>query len=325
MAEGKRRGLKAAIRGVVLLLVAAGIGIVIWRVATRREDYVGGNIRTTGTIEAVHVDLGFQVAGRLADVPVAEGEVLKPGQLVGTLDPQDFQVQARTAQAAVEAAQAAKAQAQAALGVATANRTKADGDLERMRSLMAQSATTPQQMDDATAAAQVAAAQVEAAKAQAQAAEAQIAQTESALAQANLQLSYTELRAPEGGVVAEKIHRPGEMVTPNTPVVSLAEMDTVKVLAAVDETRIGAVREGDRVQVRVYTFDRKSFDGVVTQIQPAGDFATRKDWGAQRRDIRTFTVTAEMPNPGHLLKNGMTAEVTIDVSATVKTMVGAKP
>ena len=74
----------------------------------------------------------------------------------------------------------------------------------------------------------------------------------------------------------------------------------------------------EQVTLRVYTFDRRVFDGQVTDITPAGDFATRKDWGAQRRDIRTFTVTARVPNPERLLKDGMTAEVTIIVSPSVR-------
>ena len=115
------------------------------------------------------------------------------------------------------------------------------------------------------------------------------------------------------------------MVMAGTPVVTLAQLDTVKVHAAVDETRVGAVRAGDKVSVRVYTFDRKRFDGEVIDIQPAGDFATRKDWGAQRRDIRTFTVTARVPNREHLLKDGMTAEVTILIDPQVKRTAEAKP
>jgi len=112
------------------------------------------------------------------------------------------------------------------------------------------------------------------------------------------------------------------MVTIGTPVLTLAQLDTVKVRAAVDETRIGAVRPGDAVRIRVYTFDRKEFSGEVTEVQPAGDFATRKDWGAERRDIRTFTVVARVPNRDRLLKDGMTADVTIVVSPEVQRMAG---
>jgi RND family efflux transporter MFP subunit len=172
-------------------------------------------------------------------------------------------------------------------------------------------------MDAARAAAAVADAQVRAAAAQTH-------QAESALAQSQLQLGHAELRAPAGGEVAETIHRPGEMVTVGTPVITVTETDTVKVKAPVDETRIGAVRLGDRATLRVYTFDRRTFPGVVTALEPTGDFATRKDWGAQRRDIRTFMVTVRVPNPEHLLKDGMTADVTIQVAAEVQKVAGAK-
>jgi multidrug resistance efflux pump len=143
-------------------------------------------------------------------------------------------------------------------------------------------------------------------------------EAESAVAQAALQRSYAELRVPEAGQVSEIIHRPGELVVLGTPILTLAQLDTVKVHAAVDETQVGAIRPGDKVRVRVYTFDKKVFEGEVSDIQPAGDFATRKDWGAQRRDIRTFSVTARVPNPERLLKDGMTADVTILPSASVR-------
>jgi HlyD family secretion protein len=149
------------------------------------------------------------------------------------------------------------------------------------------------------------------------AANAQLAQAKTTFEQAQWQRSYADLHAPQSGQVLEKIHRPGEMAMAGAPVISIADLDTVKVHAAVDETKVGAVRVGDRVTVRVYSFDNRTFDGVVTDIQAAGDFATRKDWGARRRDIRTFTVTAHVLNPDHLLKDGMTAEVTVHVAPQV--------
>jgi multidrug resistance efflux pump len=200
------------------------------------------------------------------------------------------------------------------LGQARANRDRAARDLERQLELLQSDATTAQQVDDARATDRVTEAQVRAATAQ-------VHQAEGALRQAELQRSYAELAAADAGQVSEKIHQSGEMVMVGTPIVALAQVDTVKVRAAVDETRVGAIRPGDAVRVRVYTFDRR----WVTDIQPAGDFATRKDWGAQRRDIRTFTVTARIPNPEHLLKDGMTAEVTIHVRQSGKPVAGVRP
>ena len=311
MAKNKRAGLPVAARLGALLLVLIVAGYFIWRYATRTEGYTGGDITTTGTIEAVHVQLGYKVAGRIADVAVAEGDNVSPGQLLGRLDPQDLDVQLRSARANLQAAKAAVAEARA-------SREKAKRDLDRQRALLSSDATTQQLLDAATTAADVAEAQV-------LAAEAQVQQAESALAQAELTRSYADLHAEEAGQVSEVIHRPGELVLVGNPVVAIAQLDTVKVRAAVDETRVGAVRAGDSVRVRVYTFDRKTFDGHVSDVQPAGDFATRKDWGAERRDIRTFTVTARLPNGEHLLKDGMTAEVTIRVSPKVQQIAREKP
>jgi len=289
---------------VVLLLILATGGFFIWKYVTRREDYRGGDVQTTGTIEAVQVQLGFRVAGRIANVAVMEGAKVTPGQLVATLEPQDLMVAVQSARAAVAAAKASVAQA-------TANRNRNDLELGRARALLSKGFVTPQAVDTMSAALKVSEAQVIAALAQ-------VRQAESSLAQAELQLSYAVLKAPESGEVLERVHLPGEIVAAGVPVVTIAHTDTVKVHAAVDETKVGAVRPGDRVVLRVYTFDKKTFTGIVTDIAPAGEFATRKDWGARRRDIRTFTVTASVPNPEYLLKDGMTAEVTIDVSPSVQ-------
>jgi HlyD family secretion protein len=304
MAETAAPARARNLRPIILLLVVAGVIFAIWKYQHRREGYQGGNVTTTGTVEATQVSLGFKVPGKIADVPVSEGDRVQAGQVVARLDAQDLEVQVRSAVATVESARAARSQARA-------NREKAMRDLARMRELGKEGATTQQQLDAANAAAQVGRAQVDAA-------EAQVHQAESALAQAQLQRSYAVLQAPQAGQVTERIHHPGEMVAAATPVVTIANLDTLKVHAAVDETRVGAVRPGDRVEVRVYTFDRRTFPGVVTDVSPAGDFATRKDWGAQRRDIRTFDVTAIVPNLEGLLKDGMTADVTIIVAPTTR-------
>jgi RND family efflux transporter MFP subunit len=307
---GKEAGsVRKIVRPIVLLLVLGGGGFAIWQYQHRSEGYKGGDVATTGTVEAEHVDLSFKVPGRIADVPVNEGDTVVPGQLVARLEPQDLEVQ-------VSSAEAALLSARAGLAAAVANRNKAARDLARQRELLAGDATTPQAVDAARSTYEVARAQVASA-------EAQIRQAQSSMVQARLQRSYADLHAQESGQVSERIHLAGEMVMAGSPVVSIAELDTVKVHAAVDETRVGAVRPGDKVTVRVYTFDKKLFEGEVSQIEPAGDFATRKDWGAKRRDIRTFTVTARLPNPDHLLKDGMTADVTIHVSPGVAQAAGA--
>jgi len=306
----RRGGAGKIIRPIVLLLVAGGIAYAWWSYKHRNEGYKGGDIVTTGTIEAVSTDLGFKVAGRVADVPVSEGDRVEPGQVVARLEAEDLDV-------ALQSAETSLLSARANLMSAQATRSKTARDWSRQRTLIASDATTQQQVDAARAASEVATAQMAAAQAQ-------VKQAQNALEQARLQRSYADLHASISGQVLEKIHRAGEMVMVGVPVVSIADLDTVKVHAAVDETKVGAVRVGDHATVRVYSFDKRTFDGVVSDIQAAGDFATRKDWGARRRDIRTFTVTAHVFNPEHVLKDGMTAEVTIHVSPAVQNVGAGK-
>jgi RND family efflux transporter MFP subunit len=295
---------RSPVRLIVLLLVIGGIGYAIWSYKHRNEGYTSGNVTTTGTVEAVQVSLGFKVPGKLAEVPVTEGDRVHAGQVVAKLEAQDLAVQVESARAKLESARASLLQARA-------NRDKAARELSRARELQKGGYASAQQLDAAHSEAEVTQAQVAAA-------EGEIHQAQSALAQAQLQLSYATLVAPRSAQVTEVIHRPGEMVTVGTSVVTLTDLDTLKVHAAVDETRVGAVRPGDPVSIKVYTFDKRTFSGVVTDVAPSGDFATRKDWGAQRRDIRTFDVTARVPNPEGLLKDGMTAEVTILIEPEAK-------
>src|SRR5262245_26037307 len=95
-----KRARRHPARPIVLVVLAALAAFLIWRSTHRREGYAGGNVVTTGTVEATHVRLGFKVPGRIASVPVEEGDRVKQGDVVATLEPEDFDVQANAALAA---------------------------------------------------------------------------------------------------------------------------------------------------------------------------------------------------------------------------------
>lgn len=311
MSETKPGGPARMIRPIIILVILAGGSVAIWRATHKPEAYTGGDVRTTGIVESDHVRLGFHISGRIQEVLVEEGQKVVQGQSIAGLESEDQEVAVRAARAALESSRAAMAQS-------AASHAKAVQDLTRARELMRSQATTQQVLDGAVSAEAIASAAQKAALAQSH-------QAEIAVSQAELQLSYASLRSSQAGTVSERVHLPGEMVAAGTPVVAIAQLDTVKVRAAVDETRVGAVRPGDAAEIRTYTFDKKVFPGVVTDVSPAGDFATRKDWGSKRRDIRTFSVTVRVPNPEGLLKDGMTTDVVIKASAAAQSAAGTKP
>lgn len=125
-------------------------------------------------------------------------------------------------------------------------------------------------------------------------------QTEAALKLLELQLERTVVRAPFNAVVEDIISEVGETVAPGTPVVRLISDGSVRVRAGVPARFAESVRVGDDVEV---TFDEYRNDAVRSKISFVG---TSIDPQA-----RTFTIEANIPNPGNKYKIDMVSNVRI--------------
>ena len=99
-------------------------------------------------------------------------------------------------------------------------------------------------------------------------AEARLRETQADLALAELQLSYTELRAPVDGVVAKKSVELGQVVQMGQPLMAVVPLHAVWVVANFKETQLARVRPGQQAWVEVDTFPGKHLNGVVESISP---------------------------------------------------------
>ncbi|MDD8025090.1 MAG: efflux RND transporter periplasmic adaptor subunit [Acidobacteriota bacterium] len=107
-----------------------------------------------------------------------------------------------------------------------------------------------------------------------------------------------EVRSDAKGVVARVLLNPGASVNPSSPIMNLVDVDTVKVVAAVDEKKIRFIGVGQAASVRLEAYPGEVFSARVSIISPVGNPVNR-----------TIDVELVMPNPGHRLKPGMYAEV----------------
>jgi RND family efflux transporter MFP subunit len=133
---------------------------------------------------------------------------------------------------------------------------------------------------------------------------AQVESTELVLA--NLE-ENTLLRAPYSGIITGKYYNDGELFspTPNTPagkaaLVSMAQLNPVKVLVNLGENYLPMVKEGMQAMVSTDVYPGQSFSGKVFRIHPTISEATR-----------TFTVEVRVPNGNQKLKPGMFARVSL--------------
>ncbi|HEX5476155.1 MAG TPA: efflux RND transporter periplasmic adaptor subunit [Vicinamibacterales bacterium] len=126
-------------------------------------------------------------------------------------------------------------------------------------------------------------------------------------AKADVRLGYTELHAPLAGIVDVRAVRPGEVVTPAQPLLTLINPDDLWVRADVEETYIDRVRLGDHLTVRLPSGAER--DGVVFFRGVDAGFATQRDVSRTKRDIRTFEIRLRVDNRDRRLATGMTAYV----------------
>jgi RND family efflux transporter MFP subunit len=110
-------------------------------------------------------------------------------------------------------------------------------------------------------------------------------------------LDDTVVRAPIAGVVSERPVHVGEYITERTPVVTIVQVNPLKLRTGVQEKHAGIIRSGQSVEFRVESFGDTVFHGKVAYVSPSLD-----------ETMRTFTVEALVDNTDLRLKPGFFAK-----------------
>ncbi len=187
---------------------------------------------------------------------------------------------------------------------------------DRAQQLYAQKLVSPQSLDDAKSAMDMAknrkaGAEVQLGISQAKLSEAaaNVAQAQAAVDRNEEQLANATIRAPINGTVLTRDVEVGSPVSSilnmgsaATLVMTLGDINQVFVRGKVDEVDIGRVRLGQTARITVETFKDRKFEGRVTQVSPIG---------AEKDNVTTFEVKVSIDNPGNELKANMTANAEI--------------
>jgi HlyD family secretion protein len=149
---------------------------------------------------------------------------------------------------------------------------------------------------------------IEAAKQDVEAAQAQVDAARAALNQAQIVLTYAKLKAPFMGVVTSRNIEPGEVVSAGREVLTVSDLSQVDVKIFVDETQIGKVKHGQKVDVKIDTFPGKTYEGRVSFISSEGEFTPKIIQTRKERVKLVYLVKVNIPNPNYELKSGMPAD-----------------
>ena len=267
---------------------------VITAGAVSRESFaeVVGTVRAK-TIAAV----ASQVMGRVTSLPVAEGDRVKKGAILATIDDTQIRAQLAAAEAMVTEAEAGLMEVESAIAQAEASRALAEKTYERYRKLSEEKVVTPQEFDEVEVKRTVAVKDHERSLDRRGQVAAKIAQAKGQAAAARAMLSYTRVTAPFAGVVIEKKIDAGSTVSPGVPILVLEDAGRYRIEASVPESYLGTLSVGSRVRIVLDAPPGTEIPGNISEVVPTVDPASR-----------TFTVKADLPD-GEALRTGMFGRV----------------
>ena len=138
---------------------------------------------------------------------------------------------------------------------------------------------------------------------------AQMANAIAQLKEAEVRLGYTKIYAPVTGTVLTRAAREGEVVNAGQAIVTVVDFSDTWVRAAIPETDADHIGYGDTLKIRLP--GGTEVDGKVFYKAAEADFATQRDVGRRKRDIRTLLLKVRLANPKGAYVPGMTAEVLV--------------
>lgn len=213
---------------------------------------------------------GFRINGKIIERKVELGSLVKKGQLLARLDPADSQLTATAAQATVTAAEA-----EAALALA---------ELNRQRQLFEKKFISASALDIR--------------EAQYKSAIAKVAEVRAQASVSNNQAQYSSLTADRDGVVTFIHAEPGQVIQASDSIVKIADTKAIDVLVAVPESRMTEVKVNAPVLIKLWSNQQKAYAGVVREISPAAEPATR-----------AFNVRITLTQADSAIKLGLTVGV----------------
>jgi HlyD family secretion protein len=235
------------------------------------------------------VDLAADISGRIVRLAVKEGQMVRKGQFLLEIDPQEYVAAVQRSQAALSSAKAQEAQARA-------NLIQAERNYERSLEIQKANAqlVAAEQLEQLKT-------QVDVNRALAEAAKHNVDQSEASLRDARSKLSKTTILAPMSGRVTRLAVEQGETAVPGTfnkdaaTLLTISDMTALETKVKVDETDVARISLGDSAVVQIDAFPDTTFVGKVVEISNSAVRAAAT--GGSTDQAIDYEVTIQLLNP----------------------------
>ncbi len=325
--------MKRAIRLIPVLLVLGSAAA--WWLLTRPGTTSRDALLLYGNVDLRQVNLAFNGNERIATLLVQEGDRVEKGQILGTLEMDKLKYSVERAEARVQSQghvveRLENGTRPEEIDQARANVTAAQTDLnnarriyERNKRLSVSGASSKQDMENAQTAYEIAEARLRVnmktldlavigpRKEDIAEAHATLRANAADLALLRQDLANATLVSPTNGIVRNRILEPGEMATPQRPVLNISIIDPKWVRAYVTEPDLGKIRLGMRAAVSSDSFPGKDYEGWIGFMSSIAEFTPKSVETTELRTSLVYEVRVFVKDPADELRLGMPATVKV--------------
>jgi HlyD family secretion protein len=334
---------KLAVIVVVLTLITLSIFL-----GNRYINRPAETITYSGTIEGTELPVQPELGGRIVDLPVHEGQIIKAGDIVAKLDDSQAKI-------SLDSAKVQQAQAQAKLDdLLGGARTE---EIRRLKGLLAQAnanaaglalnvkyedntltnvqklennALTQQKVDEQQNKLDTVKAQYQGAQANVNAVQASLDQAQAGNSQptikaqkaavdlvaqsvkaAELALSKLTIKSPTSGQVLYKHVELGQVVNPGTTLVTILDPNDLWIKIYIPEAKLSQVKMGGTAFIAVDSYPGKTFKGQIQYVSNQAEFTPKNVQTKEERTTTVYAVKISITEGKDQLKAGMPADVTL--------------
>jgi len=322
----------------IVLVILALVIISFWVWKYNNKNQKDNDLTLYGNVDIRQVSLAFEQSGRIEKLLVQEGDKVKAGQVLATLNTNSLEIQAKQAQAQLKAQQEAIvkqqvgarpeeiSQAKAQLASTQADLDKASKNLQRLQILVNSTdgrAISQQELDyaksnqySAEAAVRERQANLEliikgARQEDREATKAQYDATKANLDLINYNLSQAELKSPVNAVVRARLQEVGDMTTAQKAVYTLALTDPKWVRVYANEKDLSSIHMGGTAQVIRDSYPNQPINGKIGYISSVAEFTPKTVQTDEIRTTLVYEVRVYVNDPNDQLKMGQPVTVKV--------------
>ena len=278
---------KTALIPISIIIIA--IGITVFLITSKKDN--PNELTLYGNIEIRQVDLSFRAGGQILKMYKEEGDFIKKGELIALLDDKDYRADYAKAAADVDKTRALS--------------DDALSKFNRQAPLKEDDTISKQEYDTLLNTKNRTKADYNAAVAQ--------------KIYAKNQLSYTRLYAPDDGTIMVRVQEPGATVSKGQIVYSVSKTKPVWIRAYVNETDLGNIKYGMKVDVLTDTLNPKTgkhrkYAGYIGYISPVAEFTPKTVQSADLRTSLVYRIRVYVYDIDEYLRQGMPVTIKIDLS-----------